>query len=401
MGNSLDGDKILKRLSFYMFLIMAVMICFVVALEHRVKPGPDLEEIEKQQLMQEGTEQVGLPSPTPAPPNVETISQGGHAEKDEVWELLQLLEHTTMEELIPELGSRSILVKKPGGPCTYEIKEDVLNHSFSFCVTGEAFLTTTSVLRAEKETFYYGELSEGEFLTELGVLHMEEDGKKVTEISFVPDGYYVQQVTEREDYYIIDLLEYKEVYDRIVVLDAGHGGSDPGAGAENYRIKESKLALTMMLYLKEMLEENTDIKVLCTRTTDVKLELYQRVELALGTEADLFISFHCNASESKSKNGTEVIYNKLQGSEDAFNSRSFALICQRNIVEALGTKSNGISDRQDLHIVRRATMPVVLLEVAYLSNANDLAKLKDDANLRAVASAIYDSIMEAYEEMGE
>ena len=115
----------------------------------------------------------------------------------------------------------------------------------------------------------------------------------------------------------------------------------------------------------------------------------------------MFISFHCNAAESKSRNGSEVLYNKLQGVDDAFNSRKFASLCLTKLVEALGTKRGGIVDRQDLHIVRRATMPVALLETAYLSNANDLAKLKDEENLKAVAAGIYEAILEAYELMGE
>ena len=395
-------DKTLKQMALYMVLIMSVMICFVVALEHRVEQKPDPEEIEKELLMQEGTERVELPTPTVTPVIVETAVQGGHAEETEAWELWQLLEYENMEELRPQFGTRCILIKKPEGQCECELTDDLINHRFTFRILGgDEFLQEASVLRIREGEFYYGDLQEQEFLTEYAVFHLEEGGRKTTEISFLPDGYYVQQVTEEEEYYIINLLKYKEVYDKVVVLDAGHGGKDPGAGAENYKIKESELALRMMLYLKEMLEENTDIKVLCTRTEDVKLELVQRADLALGVEADLFISFHCNAAESKSRNGSEVLYNKLQGVDDAFNSRKFASLCLTKLVEALGTKRGGIVDRQDLHIVRRATMPVALLETAYLSNANDLAKLKDEENLKAVAAGIYEAILEAYELMGE
>ncbi len=402
MGFIVSEDKTLKRMALYMFAIMAVMICFVVALRHRVEQEPDPEEIEKEILMSEGTDLVELPSPTPTPPNVEAVAQGGHAEESKVWELWQFLAYASMEELEPELSERCILIKKPAEQCEYEILDDLINHKFTFrVVSSEDFLQAASVLRVYEGEFYYGTVAEGEFLTEFGVLNMEENGRKVTEFSFLPDGYYVQQVMEKEDYYIIKLLKYKDVYEKIVVLDAGHGGKDPGAGAENYKVKESVLALKMLLYLKEMLEENTDIKVLCTRTEDVKLELYQRVELALGTEADLFISFHCNASESKSRNGSEVLYNNLQGVDDAFNSKSFASLCLTKLVNALGTKRGGIADRQDLHIVRRATMPVVLLETAYLSNENDLAKLKEEENLKAIAAGIYEAILEAYELMGE
>lgn len=129
--------------------------------------------------------------------------------------------------------------------------------------------------------------------------------------------------------------------------------------------------------------------------------LQERADLALGMEADLFISWHCNASESTKRSGTEVIYNAKQGVDDAFNSKAFAGLCLEKLTEALGTKNRGLSDRQDLHIVRRATMPVVLLETAYMSNAKDLAILKDEEKLKAAAYAVYEVILEAYERMEE
>lgn len=402
MESVMKEDQLLKQLARYMFCVMVLLLCFVVALEYRVEQGKDPEEIEKEQLMQEGTEQKELPSPTPTPPQVEAVSQGGHAKEAEVWELWQFLQYASMEELLPKFGERCILIKKPDASCSYEVTEDILRHSFCFCITSETgYLQEAAILRVNEEVFFYGELMEGEVLTELGFLKYEENGEFVTEVSFLPDGYYVPQVTEEDEYYIINLRKYKEVYDKIVVLDAGHGGSDPGAGAENYKIKESQLALKMVLYLKELLEENTEIAVFCTRTEDVKLELAERVELALGVEADLFLSFHCNASEGKTRNGTEVIYNAQQGVEDAFNSEDFARICLNNLVAALGTKSNGIMDRQGLHIVRRATMPIAYLETAYLSNEKDLAILKEEENLKAIAEAVYKSILEAYERMEE
>ena len=129
--------------------------------------------------------------------------------------------------------------------------------------------------------------------------------------------------------------------------------------------------------------------------------LQERADLALGMEADLFISWHCNAAESNKRNGTEMLYNAEQGKEDAFNSKSFAQICLENLTTALGTKKGGLYNRQDLHIVRRATMPMVLIETAYLSNAKDLAVLKNDDKLKDAAQAIYESILTAYERLEE
>ena len=149
------------------------------------------------------------------------------------------------------------------------------------------------------------------------------------------------------------------------------------------------------------METKTDIKVFCTRTEDTYPTLQERADLALGMEADLFISWHCNSSESSGRSGTEMIYNAEQGKEDSFNSKAFAQLCLNKLSDALGTKRRGLSNRQDLHIVRRATMPVVLIETAYLSNEKDLAILKDDKKLQDAAYAIYEAILIAYERLEE
>ena len=96
-----------------------------------------------------------------------------------------------------------------------------------------------------------------------------------------------------------------------------------------------------------------------------------------------------------------MIFNAEQGKEDSFNSRDFAELCQEKLLAALGTKNGGLANRQDLHIVRRATMPVVLIETAYLSNSKDLEILKNDEMLRAAAQAIYEAVLAAYERMEE
>ena len=164
-----------------------------------------------------------------------------------------------------------------------------------------------------------------------------------------------------------------------------------------FAIRRSKL----LLYLKELLETNTDITVFCTRTEDVYPTLQERANLALGLEADLFISWHCNSSTSSKKNGTEILFNAEQGKEAAFNSRNFAELCLSKLTAALGTKDSGMANRQDLHIVRRATMPVALVETAYLSNKKDLEILKDDEMMKAAANAVYEAVLEAYERMEE
>ena len=81
---------------------------------------------------------------------------------------------------------------------------------------------------------YYGLPKEEELLKEFSVLSYETENGITSEVSMKFGLCYYPEVTEQEEYYIIKLKKYSEVYDKIVVIDAGHGGKDPGAGAENY-----------------------------------------------------------------------------------------------------------------------------------------------------------------------
>ena len=301
------------------------------------------------------------------------------------------------------VSNRCVLIEKPAGSkAEWSIRENLPYYQITFTLHGaEENLHATSVLRMWDKLLYFGVPEESEIMKEFSVLSYEDGAGVTSEVTMTFDKCYVPEVAEEEEYYIIHLKKYSEVYDKILVLDAGHGGKDPGAGAENYRIKESDIALKLLLELKRLVEENTDIKVFCTRTEDVYQTLQERADLALGMEADLFVSWHCNASESTKRSGTEIIYNAQQGMDDAFNSKAFAQLCLDKLTETLGTKNRGLSDRQDLHIVRRATMPVVLIETAYLSNAKDLAILKDEEKLKEAAYAVYEVILTAYEKLEE
>ncbi|MBP3569123.1 MAG: N-acetylmuramoyl-L-alanine amidase [Lachnospiraceae bacterium] len=398
----MNEEQLLRRLAGYSFAVMVLTICLSFAIRYKEEYdvlGQERDATRQEEMLYVEATPTMVPEVTVYP--LQDTPQDRHAVEEEVWEVWQMISQESMAELEEQVGSRSVLIKKPAGTVTeWKMTENLPYYTITFTLHGaEENLNAASVLRMWDGTLYYGLPEEEEILKEFAVLSYEEEDGVTTEVSLKFDLCYVPEVTEQEEYYIINLKKYSEVYDKIVVIDAGHGGKDPGAGAENYRVAESDIALKLLLYLKEYLETNTDIHVFCTRTEDVYPTLQERADLALGLEADLFISWHCNAAETTRKNGTEVIFNAEQGREDTFNSRKFAERCLEKLVKALGTKDGGISNRQDLHIVRRATMPVVLIETAYLSNSKDLKILKDDEKLQEAAHAVYEVVLEAFEQM--
>jgi len=399
-----NEEQLLRRITAYSFAVMLLVLCLSIAI--RYKEEYNIVSLERDATQQEEALYVEA-TPTMIPQvtiyPVESAEGERHDSEEEVWEVWQMFSQESMAALLEQVSNRCVLIKKTSDSAgNWEIKENLPAHQITFTLHGASEnLHASSVLRMWENSLYFGIPEEEEILKDFSVLSYEEEKGIASEVSLTFDKCYVAEVTEQEEYYMIHLKKYSEIYDKIVVLDAGHGGKDPGAGADNYRVAESDITLQLLLYLKELLEENTDIQVFCTRTEDVYPTLQERADLALGMEADLFISWHCNASESSKRNGTEIIYNALQGAEDTFNSKAFAQICLEKLTTALETRNRGLSDRQDLHIVRRATMPVVLIETAYLSNEKDLEILEDEEKLKAAAYAIYEAVLEAYEHMEE
>lgn len=396
-------EKALRQAACYAFAVMIITICLSFALQQREA----MLLLEQKEAEQNQVHTVILPevtvTPTPMIYHAGIEIQGGHAEREEVWEVWQFLSQDSMEVMDELIGGRCILVRKPKGDgLIWEVKETLTSYNITFSIRqAQEKLSAASILRIWDDVYHYGMPGEDEIVKNIAVLSYEEENGVTSEISMDFDMCYLPEIIEKEEYYIINLMTYKEHYGKIVVLDAGHGGHDPGAGGENYRYCESDIALKLLLYLKEYLEANTDVTVFCTRTEDVYVTLEERANLALGMDADFFVSWHCNASESSKKSGTQVIYNAKQGTEEQYNSRSFAKECLNALRETLGTRNGGIADRQDLHIVRRATMPVVLIETAYMSNASDLNLLKQDEKLKDAAEAVYQVILSAYEQMEE
>lgn len=400
----MNEEQLLRRIAGYSFAVMLLTICLSFALRYKDEynvVNQERDATQQEELLYVEATPTMIPEVTVYP--VENVVQEHRDMEEEVWDVWQMISQESMAALMEQVSDRCILIEKPvEGATSWGVKENLPYYQITFTLQGaKENLHAGSVLRMWDNVLYFGLPEGSEILKEFSVLSYEEETGVTSEVIMTFDKCYFPEVVEQEEYYIIHLKNYSEVYDKIVVLDAGHGGKDPGAGAENYKVKESEIALKLLLELKALLEENTDIKVFCTRTEDVYQTLQERADLALGLEADLFISWHCNAAESSKRSGTEIIYNAKQGEGNAFNSKAFAQICLENLTAALGTKNRGLSDRQDLHIVRRATMPVVLVETAYLSNENDLKLLKDDEMLKAAAYAVYEAVLAAYERMEE
>jgi len=185
--------------------------------------------------------------------------------------------------------------------------------------------------------------------------------------------------------------------ERVVVIDAGHGGYDPGAVGLSGRL-EKDFNLDIALKLKERLSQDNRLRVFLTRDGDYFVDLYERARLANELKATLFVSIHANASGTNpDAAGIETLYcpTVAVAGSNAFTSRQFAEITQRRLTASLRNVDRGIVERPNLVVLRRTDMPAILVETAFLTNAGDLLNLSRSAYRKNIAYAVADSINEA------
>lgn len=224
-------------------------------------------------------------------------------------------------------------------------------------------------------------------------------GKNVDVIEITMDRVFEFDTKYDEEYYYIEFIEPKELYDYVLVIDAGHGGQD--GGAENSGILEKDIDLAIVLALKEMFdaaEEN--IKVYYTRTDDSNPSYVDRVGLANKSEADLFISVHNNSyKDSSAVRGSAVMYS--ESFEGKFTSRRLAEICMEELIAALNSEDRGILEGDSIYIIKNSQVPVALIEVGFMTNWKELALLNSKEYQKKAAEAIYQAVFRALEETSE
>ena len=218
-----------------------------------------------------------------------------------------------------------------------------------------------------------------------------------------------------------------------IILDAGHGGKDPGNSYHGFIEKD--IALKTTLKVGDMLEKEGGFKVIYTRTSDVFIELANRPKIANEANANLFVSIHCNSVKNLEPSGTEtfvmglsrsdmnlevaknensvillednykekyqafdptkpesLIGIKLMQEENLNSSINLATKIQDNFTFNLSRKSRGVK-QQPLWVLDAASMPSVLIELGFLSNKEEGRFLNSDEGQSKIASQISNAII--------
>ena len=218
---------------------------------------------------------------------------------------------------------------------------------------------------------------------------------------------------------------------RTLVIDPGHGGKDPGAVGYSKKNYEKDITLTIAQKLRDIINENSSLKVYLTRNDDKFVSLRERTEFANDVKADLFISIHINAHTDKDVQGIEVYYLSTARTDDAratealenavvyhyeggeeaidrYNDLDFILtdmaqnehlqeshdlcvILQNNLIETTESRDRGVK-QADFYVLRGAFMPAVLIETGFISNKYEERKLVKSRYQEDIAKALYSGI---------
>ncbi|AWB44941.1 N-acetylmuramoyl-L-alanine amidase [Paenibacillus sp. CAA11] len=173
---------------------------------------------------------------------------------------------------------------------------------------------------------------------------------------------------------------------KLVVIDAGHGGSDPGAISVTKK-KEKDFNLAVVLKVEKLLKKEPNINYVLTRNSDTYPSLSERVKIANDLNADLFVSVHGN-SGSSAATGVETYYTRG-------DSAALAKIMHKYLVKATGLPDRKVRTAS-LHVTRETKMPAVLLEGGFLSNKGDEAQMFTDSFQQRVAEGIVAGIKEYF-----
>ena len=169
----------------------------------------------------------------------------------------------------------------------------------------------------------------------------------------------------------------------LIILDAGHGGANPGAVYNGRQEKDDVLALTMAV--GSILEAN-DVDVYYTRTTDVYESPIQKALESNLTQADYFVSIHRNSSPMDNQyNGVEsLVYNRYGAAYTLADNINKQL-------EMVGFRNIGVFERKNLIVLRETDMPAVLVEVGFINTDSDNEIF--DSQFDEIAMAIADGIL--------
>lgn len=201
----------------------------------------------------------------------------------------------------------------------------------------------------------------------------------------------------------LEFIASRDENNLLVVVDAGHGGTDPGAV---YKDSDGNIVLYEKdpnLYISKKLAEylkSDGVNVIMVRDTDIFVDLLERSEFANKMDADLFVSVHNNSVDNTDVSGSMVLYNgDVTQSKYGITGKEVASYINSEIKSMIDITDRGIVNRPGLSVLKRTSMPAVLVECAFGTNEYDRSLLMNEKSLDLFARAIANGVEKSLDVM--
>jgi len=275
-------------------------------------------------------------------------------------------------------GNGTSVVIKTSEPIQYKVGKLIANNKLYF-----DFQDT--ILR-EKKSFTVGRNN----ITSIRAAQNATTPSYITRVVFdmTELSDYAATLSEDKQTLTISIWAGENIVKKKIVLDPGHGGSDPGAVISD--LNEKTLNLDIAKRLQTLLEADGRFDVIMTRTSDVFIALLDRAYIANKNKADLFVSIHNNSMPTGFK-GVMTLYNDTK----LASNKQLAEIFQEKLEKKLNMGSIGVRQRTDLVVLKNIEVPGILVEVACMTNLKERRALRTEAFRQNAAQAIYESIVAA------
>ena len=195
-------------------------------------------------------------------------------------------------------------------------------------------------------------------------------------------------VTQTSSYIYVKYAEPKQMFNRVIVVDAGHGGQDSGATGNGYY--EKNMTLKIVQSIKSNFDKNSAYKVYYTRLSDWYPSLSYRYRMANEVDADRFLSVHINSSDSASSKGTETLYKTY---------KTYAQTLQTSALAGMGYTKGGSYDRglkyrSDLAVLNGPKMTTSLVELGFISNSTEANRI--NTRTSTIGANLYKAICNSF-----
>ncbi len=226
----------------------------------------------------------------------------------------------------------------------------------------------------------------------------EDKEDKIIMLQFRLDVIYDIEANEEKNQFNISIESKRRKHlKKLIIIDAGHGGKDPGTTGVTSKVKEKDLNLLVAKKLDEKLREN-GFETLLIRSEDMYIGLYERAEIANKSDGDAFISIHFNANTNPDISGIETIYCPSYESEvKNEDNYPFAKTLHDELLKKLEREDRGIKRKPQIVVTRETKMVAALLELGYLSNLEEEEMIVNHDYIDKAIEAITNGLIKYFE----